>query len=106
MPIFFLRLTEGEARSAFFHDECAHAFEWAGFFIGGNENDFDFRFPTLVLNTLVPLRTQKSPSFMAVLVAPPTSVPALGSVRPKAPIFSPLRPKVSKTFAFALLFRI
>ncbi|EKD37675.1 MAG: hypothetical protein ACD_75C01044G0002 [uncultured bacterium] len=46
----------------------------------------------LVMNNLVPFRTQSSPSRTAVVVIPAGSEPAPGSVRPKAPAgYSPLQ---------------
>jgi hypothetical protein len=45
--------------------------------------------PPLVTKTLLALTTVMSPSARAVASMPPASEPALGSVRQKAPIFSP-----------------
>ena len=46
--------------------------------------------PPLVIQSLLPLRTQSSPSFTAVVVTAAASEPAPGSVRQYAAIISPL----------------
>ena len=46
--------------------------------------------PALVMNCLVPSITHSPPSSLAVVRVAPASVPASGSVRPKAPSRSPL----------------
>ena len=43
----------------------------------------------LVMNVLEPFSTQWSPSFTATVLVPPASEPALFSVRPQQPTFSP-----------------
>ena len=43
--------------------------------------------PPLVMNCLVPLRTQSEPSRFAVVARPVTFDPAPGSVRPNAPVW-------------------
>ncbi len=44
----------------------------------------------LVMKVLEPFRTQESPSLTPVVLVPPASEPALFSVSPQHPIFSPL----------------
>ena len=44
----------------------------------------------LVMKILLPLMTQSSPSRTAMVRVPPASLPALGSVRPKAPSTRPV----------------
>ncbi|SLH77387.1 Uncharacterised protein [Mycobacteroides abscessus subsp. abscessus] len=46
--------------------------------------------PELVMNCLRPLMTQSSPSATAVVLVPLASLPASGSVRPKAASARPL----------------
>ena len=52
----------------------------------------------LVMNVFDPLSTQESPSRTAVALVPPASEPALFSVRPQQPTFSPLARGVRNLF--------
>ena len=55
--------------------------------------------PAFVMKIFVPLITYSSPSNTAVVCCPAASVPAPGSVKPKAPIFLPEH-KSGKYLAF------
>ena len=54
--------------------------------------------PPFVMKVLEPLRIQWSPSRTAVVLVPPASDPALLSVSPQHPIFSPLASGVRNFF--------
>ena len=63
--------------------------------IGRGHDDQHVGAAPWVMNVLVPLSTQSSPSRVAVVRVPAASLPALGSVSAHAPSFSPFASGVS-----------